>query len=85
MAEKKVTPEIIETTKQKTVIKKEKPVQVYKEPVHVEQFLGTAKYLYEMDSMQENGFKGFMQGQQYQPTEKDFVPYLEKYLGKGDK
>lgn len=52
--------------------------------VHVDTFLETARVLYDLTNLQVAGFKGYMQGNFYQVEDKDFIPYLEKYLGKGE-
>jgi hypothetical protein len=53
--------------------------------VSVDTFITTAKVLYKMSNLQVAGFKAYMTGRQYLRSDMDFVPYLEKYLGKGDK
>lgn len=50
--------------------------------VHIEDFLGLATEMYEMDKMQQAGFKAYMTGKHYMTDMEAFVPYLEKYLGK---
>lgn len=49
---------------------------------HIDTFINTAKIHFGMSDAQVAGFKAFMHGKFYQYNEKDFIPYLEKYLGK---
>lgn len=61
--------------------KKVEPV-VTRGYVHVDTFLGTAQPFFNMSGLQVQGFRAFMTGKQYQASDQDFIPYLEKYLGR---
>ncbi len=65
--------------------KKEVPSPAKTDYVSIDTFLETAITLYGLSRVQIAGFKGYMRGKFYQKKDKDFVPYLNKYLGKGDK
>lgn len=45
-------------------------------------FIETAKIAFGVSEGQAQGFKAFMEGKYYQRSERDFIPYLEAYLGK---
>lgn len=64
--------------------KEPKQEQVHKPKgyVHVDTFLAYAGVLYGLSKYQLAGFKAFMAGKEYQHEDKDFVPFLEKYIGK---
>lgn len=67
----------------KTKQQKKEPKEVVLPYVHVDTFLDTARVIYGMDNMQVEGFKAYMEGNQYQKGEKAFLPYLNEYLGNG--
>lgn len=73
-----------EETKQapKEIKKEKKQPAVSSGYVHVDVFLDTAKVIFDLHPYQVAGFKAFMVGKHYQKTDTDFLPYLEKYLGK---
>lgn len=73
-----------ETTETKQESPKEQPKKVPKPKgyVHVDTFLGYAQVLYGLSKYQVAGFKAFMTGREYQHDDTDFVPFLEKYIGK---
>lgn len=50
--------------------------------VHIDTFLSTARTLFNLPESQVAGFKAYMSGKSYLYDERDFIPYLEKYLGK---
>lgn len=50
--------------------------------VHIDVFLDSAKEVFNLHTYQVNGFKAYMAGQYYKKKDQDFIPYLEKYLGK---
>ncbi|AFV80911.1 hypothetical protein O151_gp158 [Staphylococcus phage vB_SauM_Remus] len=50
--------------------------------VHIDTFLKTAQTLFNMKESQVAGFKAYMEGKHYLFNEKDFIPFLEKYLGR---
>lgn len=50
--------------------------------VHIDVFLDTAKVIFSLHPYQVAGFKAFMSGQHYQKCDTDFIPFLERYLGK---
>lgn len=65
-------------------MEKKKPVKkaVIKPMVHIDDFIGLATEIYDMNSMQQAGFKAYMTGKQYLTDTEAFIPYLERYLGK---
>nr|DAI05685.1 MAG TPA: hypothetical protein [Herelleviridae sp.] len=65
----------------KQEVKKEQ-VRTVKGYVHVDTFLDYAGALYGLNKYQLAGFRAFMIGKEYQYEDKDFVPFLEKYIGK---
>lgn len=48
--------------------------------IHVDQFLRSARQLYNLNSMQVAGFKARMNGRQYQRDVQVFVDELKQYL-----
>ncbi|AFN38128.1 hypothetical protein phi_Fi200W_ORF073 [Staphylococcus phage Fi200W] len=50
--------------------------------VHIDTFLDTAKTLFNMRDSQVAGFKAYMEGSHYLFSEQEFLPSLEKYLGR---
>ena len=50
--------------------------------VHIDVFLDTAKVIFSLHPYQVAGFKAFMTGKHYQKRDTDFIPFLERYLGK---
>lgn len=73
----------------KKTLPKETPApQVTEQPalvsgyVHIDVFLATAKVIFNLHAYQVAGFKAFMTGKHYQKRDTDFIPFLEKYLGK---
>ena len=50
--------------------------------VHIDTFLNTARTLFDMKESQVAGFKAYMEGSHYLFSERDFLPPLEKYLGR---
>lgn len=61
---------------------KEAPKRKFNGYVHIDTFLSTAKALFNLPESQVAGFRAYMAGRSYLYDEKDFLPYLEKYLGK---
>lgn len=59
-------------------------IEVQPEPpkplVHIDQFMNTAKQLYNLNNMQIAGFKVYMQGRHYQYDQEVFLQELKKYL-----
>lgn len=49
---------------------------------HIDTFLDTARVMFDMSGGQAEGFKAYMNGNTYQFSERDFLPHLEKYLGR---
>lgn len=62
--------------------KTEKKKPTFNGYVHIDTFLDTAKTLFNMKDSQVAGFKAYMHGNHYLYNEKDFIPSLEKYLGR---
>lgn len=58
--------------------KKSKPM------VHIDEFIEGLIMFPELkvSNVQKSGFKGYMRNKQYLPEFSDFIPHLEKYLGK---
>lgn len=87
MAEEKVAKE---TTEKDSQDKETKPVESKPKEItqasliHIDTFLATAKVIYNLNTLQIAGFKAYMTGKFYQNKDEDFVPYLNKYLGKGE-
>lgn len=79
MTEKKVEKDKKDIASAKT--KPEQPIRPY---AHIEDFLLTAKEVYKLDSGKMLGFRAYMQGKHYLKEEKDFIPHMDKYLGKED-
>ncbi len=50
--------------------------------VHIDTFLDTARILFNMKESQVAGFKAYMEGSHYLFSEQEFLPSLEKYLGR---
>lgn len=69
-----------DTSKQEP-IKKEKK-QISPKYIHIDTFIETAQIHFNLSNSQVAGFKAFMYGKYYQHKDTDFIPYLEKYLGK---
>lgn len=68
------------SNKQEKIHNNKQPTQ--KGYAHIDTFLDTAISWFGLTQYQVPGFKAYMQGKFYQKTEKDFIPYLEKYLGR---
>lgn len=69
------------TRKEET--QKEEPKQVQNKPlVHIDKFLAAIAPSYNLSGMHMSGFKAYMQGNHYMKTLQDFVPHLDKYLGR---
>lgn len=60
----------------------EKNVPEHNGYVHIDTFLDYARVLFDLNIYQVAGFKAFMSGREYQLDDKDFIPFLEKYIGK---
>lgn len=60
----------------------QKPETKTRRYAHIDDFIKTAKPYFEIKQGEIEGFKVFMVGKFYQYDEKDFIPYLEEYLGK---
>lgn len=60
-------------------VSKEKGFSGY---VHIDTFIELAKVMFGLTGGQAEGFKVYMNGKHYQYEDKDFLPYLEEYLGK---
>lgn len=78
-AETVETPKVEEPSKPKKQIKEQPTSSGY---VHIDVFLDTAQVIFNLHPYQVAGFKAFMTGQHYQNKDTDFIPFLEKYLGK---
>ena len=50
--------------------------------VDIETFIQASQLHFGYTDGQAEGFRAYMLGKHYQKHEKDFIPYLEKYLGK---
>lgn len=50
--------------------------------VHIDTFLHTAQIMFDMKESQVAGFKAFMHGKYYMFDDREFIPYLEEYLGR---
>lgn len=81
---KEVTEEKSETSENIEVPAEEaKPAPKPEPPkpyIHVDQFLRSARQLYNLNSMQVAGFKARMNGRQYQRDVQVFVDELKQYL-----
>lgn len=86
MAEKKsnkvVEPEKLQPSKEETKKEKPKPKKVAKKSVHIDEFIETVRPLYDLNVGKANGFRAYMQGNHYLASLDEFMPYLERYLGK---
>ncbi|QYC50987.1 hypothetical protein [Mammaliicoccus phage vB_MscM-PMS3] len=69
-----------DTSKQETV--KQEKKQISPKYIHIDTFIETAQIHFNLSNAQVAGFKAFMYGKYYQHKDTDFIPYLEKYLGK---
>lgn len=69
-----------DTSKQEQVKKENK--QISPKYIHIDTFIETAQIHFNLSNAQVAGFKAFMYGKYYQHKDTDFIPYLEKYLGK---
>lgn len=69
---------------QKKSVSNNKPTKkaIVEPMVHIDDFLGLATDMYELNTMQQAGFKAYMIGKQYLSDMEAFVPYLDRYLGK---
>lgn len=78
------TEEKLETSENKEVHAAEAEPTPKPEPpksyIHVDQFLRSARQLYNLNSMQVAGFKARMNGRQYQRDVQVFVDELKQYL-----
>lgn len=68
--------------KKKETKNQQNPFSQTKRYAHVDEFVKTAKSYFQLSQGEVEGFKVFMVGKSYQYNEKDFIPYLEEYLGK---
>ena len=52
--------------------------------VHIDEFIDGLVMFPNLviSSVQKSGFRGYMRNKQYLPEFADFIPHLEKYLGK---
>ena len=50
--------------------------------VHVGEFIDSITPMYNLNTIQQAGFRASMAHDQYKEALDDFVPYLDKYLGK---
>lgn len=50
--------------------------------VDIDTFIQASQLHFGYTDGQAEGFKAFMVGKHYQKNERDFIPYLEEYLGK---
>lgn len=48
---------------------------------HIDDYLGVASSIYDLNNMQQAGFKSYMRGKHYLSDLEAFEPYLNKYLG----
>ena len=53
-----------------------------KKLVHIDKFIDAIRIRIDLSEAQAKGFKAYMTGNHYAKSLNDFVPYLEKYLGK---
>lgn len=64
-------------------VEKTKPRKVRdKKLVYIDDFISAIAPICDLSNGQAIGFKAFMQGNQYQEKLDDFIPYLERYIGK---
>lgn len=68
-----------EEAKSNDDVPKEKSFSGY---AHIDNFIEVAKIMFGLSPGQAEGFRVYMNGKHYQYEDKDFVPYLEEYLGK---
>ena len=47
----------------------------------IDTFIDSAQPVFKFSDGEAKGFKAFMEGKYYQRSERDFIPYLESYLG----
>lgn len=64
------------TRKRKTTPPKPKKL------VHIDNFIEAIRIRIDLSDAQAKGFKAYMTGNHYAKSLNDFVPYLEKYIGK---
>lgn len=50
--------------------------------VHIDNFIEAIRIRIDLSNAQAQGFKAYMTGNHYAESLDDFVPHLEKYLGK---
>lgn len=68
--------------KQEGIKQEKKQTKVSPKYIHIDTFIETAQVHFNLSNAQVAGFKAFMYGKYYQHKDTDFIPYLEKYLGK---
>lgn len=71
-----------DTKKQEEIKQEKKQTKVSPKYIHIDTFIETAQVHFNLSNSQVAGFKAFMYGKYYQHKDTDFIPYLEKYLGK---
>lgn len=71
-----------EVTEQAPKETKQQAPKEFKGYTHIDTFLDTATIMFSMSGGQAEGFKAYMNGSNYQFSERDFLPHLEKYLGR---
>lgn len=76
--EKKVTKPGVSKRQPEKPKKEHKP----KPLVHVSEFIAAITPIYNLTSLQRAGFNAYMGNDQYKEDLNDFVPFLDKYLGK---
>lgn len=48
----------------------------------IDTFIDSAQPVFKFSDGEAKGFKAYMEGKYYQRSERDFIPYLESYLGR---
>ena len=48
----------------------------------IDTFINSAQPVFKFSDGEAKGFKAYMEGKYYQRSERDFIPYLESYLGR---
>lgn len=65
----------------KEELKMEKPKKKAKSYIHIDMFLQTAKFKYNLNRVHMTGFKAYMFGKHYQHSSAEFEKHLKEYLG----
>lgn len=62
--------------------RKQKEIKKGSKLVHIDDFIEAIRPLHSLSAGKASGFKAFMSGNHYLAKLDDFVPHLERYLGK---